>query len=182
MSTHPANCLTDRHLLLFGAIVQCYARYELLIQAIIVHVTGSDAATVLLLMCDSDFNTKRRTVLDLLRHRSIPMDQYDRVGEYLMVAHTHTGLLHDIAHANWVLSASSDSVQPDWILHPRESIKPLRDDPLAPDKPYIEREEDKIAYTLEDLDDIRHRLEENRRWFSDYLLVAHLVSKSGLLS
>ena len=37
------GCLSDQHLLLFGKIIQWFARYELLMQEIMAVVAGSDS-------------------------------------------------------------------------------------------------------------------------------------------
>ena len=66
--------LKDRHLLLFGKIVQWFARYELLMQQVMATVTGSDSASVMLLTRGLDFSGKRRALFDLLRHRTDRID------------------------------------------------------------------------------------------------------------
>jgi hypothetical protein len=86
------DCLTERHLLLFGIIIQWFARYELLIQDVMATVVGSDLAAVILLTRDLDFSGKRRALLELLRHWTIPLNQFDRISAYLMVPHTLTPL------------------------------------------------------------------------------------------
>jgi hypothetical protein len=110
------DCLTERHLLLFGLIIQWFARYELLIQDVMATVSGSDLASVMLLIRDLDFSGKRRALLELLRHWTIPLNQFDRISDYLMVPHTLTPLRNNIAHSVWIASSPPDSIQPDWIL------------------------------------------------------------------
>ena len=72
MSAVVAGCLTERHLTLFGAIVQWFARHELLMQKIIATVIESDSAAVMLLTRDLTFGEKHRALLGLLHHRSVP--------------------------------------------------------------------------------------------------------------
>jgi hypothetical protein len=69
------NCLTERHLLLFGTIVHWFARYELLMQQIMAVVLQVESGCILLLTRDLDFSEKRQALFDLLRHRKIPLDQ-----------------------------------------------------------------------------------------------------------
>lgn len=180
MAEKPLNCLTDRHFLLFGTIIHWFARYEFLMQAIIANVTGSDVAAIMLMTRDLDFSKKHSVVLDLLRHRSIPIDQLDRVGQYLTMPHTRTRLRNDIAHSTWILSESPHLIQPKWIFRLPPSIKPVRDDSDVSGEHYIESNEDKLSYSLDDLEDIVAGLAENYRRFSEYLLQVGLIHRSAL--
>ena len=110
------GCLTERHLQLFGAIIQWFARYEWLMQEVMATVAGSNSGSVMLLTRGLDFSGKRQALFDLLRHRTVPLDRYDRINGYLMVPHTLTPLRDDIAHSTWIPGPSSNSIQPDWIL------------------------------------------------------------------
>jgi len=169
------DCLSERHLLLFGTIIQWFARYELLMQDIMAVVSGSDAASVMLLTRGLDFGGKRQALLDLLRHWTIPLDQFDRISEYLMVPHTLTPLRNHIAHSAWIVSPAQNSIQPDWILRPLPGIKPLRDDPSVPSEDFVERDEEKIAYTLDSLTETVEILAENHKSFSEYLREVGLI-------
>jgi hypothetical protein len=165
------DCLTERHLLLFGTIIQWFARYELLMQEIMAAVTEADSGSVILLVRGLDFSGKRQALIDLLRHRTIPLDRYDEINRYLMVAHTLTPLRNDIAHSGWIPGPSSDGIQPNWVLRIPPSITPLHGDGL------IEREEDKVTYSLAELDEIVETLAVNYRRFVDYLREIGLVRK-----
>jgi hypothetical protein len=79
MSIVIPGCLTERHLTLFGTIVQWFARYELLMQKIMATVIGLDSAAVILLTRGLTFDDKHRALLGLLRHRGIPLDQFDAI-------------------------------------------------------------------------------------------------------
>jgi hypothetical protein len=161
-------------LLLFGAIIQWFARYELLMQQIMAKVAGSDTAAIILLTAGLDFTGKRQALLDLMRHRAVPLDQYDRIYDYLTPPHTLTPLRNDIAHAAWIPGPVHDAIQPDWILRLPPSIKPWRSDAEGPSDKFIERDEDKNIYTLDDLGAVVETLAENHALFLDYL------RKSGL--
>lgn len=163
--------LTERHLLLFGTIIQWFARYELLMQEVMAAVTGSDSACVMMLTRSLDFSGKRQALLDLLRHRSIPLDRYDRINEHLMVPHTLTPLRNDIAHSAWIPGPAANSIQPDWILRLPPSITPLRGEE------FVERQEDQIAYSLEDLGEAVETLVANYERLSDYLHEVGLVRR-----
>lgn len=162
--------LTDQHLLLFGRIVQWFARYELLMQQIMATVAGSDSASVMLLTRGLDFSGKRRALFDLLRHRKIPLDQYDLIERYLMIPNTLTPLRNNIAHSVWVPGPSSNSIQPDWILRLPPSVRPFHGEV------FVVNQEDKIAYSLEDLGEAVDTLAANYQRLSDYLHEAELVS------
>ena len=118
--------LTERHLMLFGTIIQLFARYELLMQEIMTTVSGADPAAIMLLTHGLDFREKRRALLDLLFHWTVPVDQYDRIGAFLLVPEELTPLANDIAHSAWVSDQSSSWIQPDWILRTPASVKPPR--------------------------------------------------------
>jgi hypothetical protein len=53
------GCLGEQHLLLFGAIIQWFARYELLIQEVISTIVGAELTSVIPLTRNLDF--KRQT-------------------------------------------------------------------------------------------------------------------------
>jgi hypothetical protein len=169
------DCLTERHLLLFGTIIHLFARYELLMQEIMATVAGSDSAAVMLLTRSLDFGGKRQALFDLLRHRTVPLDQCDRIAEFLMVPHTLTPLRDDIAHSAWIPSKSPASIQPDWLFRPRRAVEPLRNEPGAPEENFVARGHDKTAYTLDDLGEIVETLAANHERFSDYLHEVGLV-------
>jgi len=115
MSGMDLNCLTERHLLLFGTIIQWFARYELLIQEIMAASAGCDSGSIIVLTRDLDFRGKRRALLGLLRHHNIPLDQYDRINAYLMVPYTLAPLRDNIAHSAWAAGPASSWIQPDWV-------------------------------------------------------------------
>ena len=169
MSGSYFNCLSEQHLLLFGTITQWFARYELLLDEIIATIIGSDAATVLLLIGDLSFGSKRQVLLDLLRHRSISLDQFDRVYAFLDVPETLLPLRNDIAHSAWIRCENPNSIQPEWIFRSRPSIRPLHDDPHAPSESFVETAQDKIGYTMEDLIAMAARLATNYELFTSYL-------------
>jgi hypothetical protein len=175
MNKMTMGCLSEQHLQLFGAVIQWFARYELLIQEVIATVTGTELASVILLTRHLDFSGKRIALLDLLRHWTIPLDQFDRVSEYLIVPHTLTPLCTDIIHSTWTPGASSSWIQPDWILRSPATVKALHNDPTTPSENFVERDEDKVAYTLDDLSEIVQALATNHERFSDYLRDVGLV-------
>ena len=169
------DCLTEQHLLLFGTIIQWFARYELLMQDVMAMVAGSDSASIMLLTRSLDFSDKRQALLDLLRHRMIPLDQFDQVREYLKVPHTLTPLRNDIAHSAWIVSQYPNSIQPDWILQLPLRVKPLRDDSGTPSENFVECDQDKDAYTIDDLEDVIKALATNHECFLEYLHEAGLI-------
>ncbi len=168
------NYLTEQHLLLFGTIVQWFARYELLMEEIMATVTGAESSSIVLLTRGLAFEGKRRTLFDLLRHRKVPLDQYDMVERYLMIPHTLTPLRNDIVHSTWVAGPASNSIQPEWILRLPPSVRPLHGEV------FVERGEDRMAYSLDDLGEAVERLAANYELFLDYLREAGLVPLNDL--
>jgi hypothetical protein len=171
----PQDCLTERHLLLFGTIIQWFARYERLMLEISATVAGSDYAAVMLLTRGLDFEGKRKALLDLLRHRSVPLDQYDRVCSYLKIPHGLMRLRNDITHSTWMSVRYSNWIQPDWILQPPRRVKARRNDSAVSGGDSVEDEDDKIGYAIEDLEEIARTLSANHANFLDYLHDVRLV-------
>jgi hypothetical protein len=169
MNTVGPNCLTKQHLLLFGTIIHWFARYELLMQEIMASVAGCDSGSIIVLTSGLDFGAKRRVLFDLLRHRDIPLDRYDRINGYLMVPHTLTLIRNYIAHSVWISGSSSNWIQPDWVRRLPPSVKPFHGDGL------IETEQDRAAYSLGDLDETAESLASNYEDFSDYLREVGLI-------
>jgi hypothetical protein len=159
---------------LFGTIVQWFARYELLMQDVMATVAGSDSAAVMLLTRRLDFAAKRQVLLDLLRHRPVPLDQFDRIRGHLVIPDNLTPLRNNIAHSAWKPGVSATGVQPNWILRIPPSVKPSRGDP-AMSGTYLEDDDDQIEYTLEDLAQIVESLAGNYVLFLAYLTEVDLV-------
>ena len=155
--------LTEQHLLLFGTIIQWFAQYEALMHEVMAKAAGCDSAAVMLLTRGLDFSGKRRALLDLLRHRSVPLDRYDRINDYLLVPHSLTPLRNDIAHSAWVPAKTPHWIQPDWILHLPPAVRPLHGDE------FVERAEDKLAYSLQELGEAIEALVANYDGFAGYL-------------
>jgi len=156
-----SECLTERHLLLFGIIIQWFAQYELLIQEIMATISGSDLSTIILLTRNLDFDNKRQALLKLLYRGKVPLNQYDRISIYLRVPYNFTSLRNHIAHATWVQSKIPNSIQPNWILKIPESVEPLCGD--------------LNAYTIDDFEHVAQTLTTNHKQFLDYLLEISLI-------
>jgi hypothetical protein len=171
--------LSERHLLLFGAIVQLFAQYELLMQEVMTKISGADQAAIMLLTRRLDFGEKRRALLDLLYHWTVPVDQYDRISAFLLVPENLSQLRHDIAHTAWISDQSSSWIQPDWILRIPPSVKPLYPDPRAGSERFIERTDDKMTYTLQGLEDIVNSLASNYELLVEYLQQIDLIHKDA---
>ncbi len=113
-------------------------------------------------------------MLDLLRHRPVPLDQFDRIRGYLVIPDNLTPLRNDIAHSAWKPGLAPTGIQPNWILRVPPSVKPSRGDPASPES-YVEDNEDRIEYTLDDLSQIVESLAENYVLFQAYLREVGLV-------
>jgi hypothetical protein len=168
MTSPTPDCLTARHLELFGTIVQWFAHYELLVQDVMAAIAGADAAAIMLLTRRLDFAEKRRALLDLMRHRPIPMDQSDRIHDFLAIPDKLTGLRNDIAHSAWIPGAVATGVQPNWVLRIPSSVKPSRGD-AAIYGSYVEDPQEEVEYTLDDLSQIAATLAGNYALFLSYL-------------
>lgn len=178
MSGINRDCLTEQHLLLFGSIIQWFARYEVLMQDVMAVVSGSDVSAIMLLTRGLDFISKRQALLDLLRHRAIPLDQQEQVYRYLIPVRTLAPLRNDIAHSAWTAAPNAHSIQPEWILHLGPRVLPLRDDPGAPASNFVPTWDDKLSYTLDDLSKDVETLATNYHVFADYLRSVRLIRMS----
>jgi hypothetical protein len=170
MNRAPSTCLTEQHLLLFGTIIQWFARYELVIQEIMASAAGCDSGSIIVLTKGLDFSAKRRALFDLLRHRNVPLDRYDRINAYLMVPYMLTPIRNYIVHSVWISGLSSNWIQPDWVRRLPPSIKPFHGEGL------IENEQDKVAYSLEDLNETVETLASNYHGLADYLREVQILA------
>ena len=168
MATTPSDCITERHLTLFGTIVRWFAQYEVLIQQVIATVIGSHLADVMLLTKTLTTGEKRIALLGLLRHRRIPLDRFDAVNKHLIILETFSFLVSDIKHSSWIAGKASRSIQPDWILKPKPTIKPMHSGEDGRSQGVLEDYEDKVEYTLEELIEIVETLRGNYQSFSAY--------------
>jgi len=175
MSAAIPGCLTERHLTLFGTIVQWFARHELLMRKIMATVIGSDSAAVILLTRGLSFGDMRHAVLDLLRHRRVPLDQFDAVYRYLELPDALSTLCDKIEHSTWIPGPSPSSIQPDWILPRPRTIKPMYAAADTRSEDFAEDDDEKVEYTLDDLEEAAETLGRNYEGFSDYVREVGLI-------
>lgn len=169
MTTAQVDGLTQRHLAVFGAILQGFARYELAIEQAIAGLLRTDASSIAILMRQVSFMDKRMALLDLLRERSIPGDKWERIFAHLAVPARHVGLRNQIAHSTWAASPEPNSIQPDWILQWPPSIEPTLQTPRSEDN----------QYTFEMLDEIASNLAARHQQFLAYLNDVGLMPSAG---
>jgi hypothetical protein len=175
MNTVTSGRLSERHLTLFGAIVHCYARYELLMQRIMAQAIGADGSAVILLTRTMTFVEKRQALLALLRHRSVPLDQIDAIRDSLKLPSRMRVLCDDIRHSDWTAGVSKDSIQPAWIFNVSKTIKPLHRTADTSTDDFFEDDDDRAEYTLDELALIAQRLAENYAAFDNFLREVHLI-------
>lgn len=150
--------LSERHLFLFGSIINWFARYERLMVEAMARLTGGDLVSIALMTRRLSFEEKRRALLNILRHRGIPIDQYDRVNEYLRIPSGLVALQENIIHSTWVVHHEPNSVQPDWILDLPPTVQPWLG---ALDSDFIKGEDEKFGYTIDDLTEVVRSLSLN---------------------
>jgi len=175
MNTATSGSLTERHLTLFGAIVHSYARYELLMQRIMARAIGADGSAVILLTRTMTFTQKRDALLALLRHRRVPLDQVDAIRDCLKLPSRMRTLCDDIRHSDWTAGASKDSIQPAWIFNRPTTIKALHRTPDTNSADFMEDDDDRTEYTLDELAVIAENLAENYAAFHDFVSETHLI-------
>lgn len=168
------NCLTDRHLLLFGRIVQSFARHEALMEEIMATVSGADPTSVKLMTSHLPFGWKRATMLGLLRHRGVPLDRVDDVQSFFDPLHTMSHLRDDIAHSAWSQAEPNTTIWPSWLsASPRTAVKAVHD--IGPGKTYFEDFPERFTYTLEQLAEIADGLDQNETALRQYLAANDLA-------
>jgi hypothetical protein len=158
--------LTERHMLLFGTIVQWFARYERLMVEATARLAGVDSTSAALMTRELRFEEKRRAFLNILRYRKVPIDQYDRVCEYLRVPHALSALRDNIVHATWTAGRQANSVQPDWVLNAPANVQPSLG---GVDAEFIKGQDEKVGYTLDDLAEAARTLSLNYAALASYV-------------
>ncbi|HLH50844.1 MAG TPA: hypothetical protein VKV96_16000 [Roseiarcus sp.] len=153
-----AQSVTERHLFLFGSIINWFARYERLIAQAMAELAGADYVSVALMTRGLSFEERRRALLSILRHRKVPMDQCDRVSEYLRIPHKLVTLQEEIVHSVWIVNRELNSVQPDWILNLPPTVQPWL---AAINGGLVEDEAEKVGSTIDDLTEVVRSLSLN---------------------
>jgi hypothetical protein len=88
---------------------------------------------------------------------------------------TFVPLLNDILHSAWIAGGSPHSIQPDWILCLPSTIKAMHADVDTPPGSFIENDQDRTHYSVDDLADIAEDLAMNHEPFSGYLREVGLI-------
>jgi hypothetical protein len=175
MANDAPTDLTQQHLLLFGTIIQCFARYEVLMQEIMATISGADVTSIKFLTAGLDFAGKRDALFSLLRHRAVPFDQVEQLRNFFQVVQTFILLRNDIAHSVWIEGTPQNSIWPAWLGHGSlTAVKALHDVGKSK-REFIESEEDKTTYTLEDLREISQTLATNFASLQQYAVGVRLA-------
>ena len=179
MTQDAQSHVTEEHLLLFGTIIQCFARHEVIMQQIMATVSGADVTSIRLLTSELSFTQKREALFNLLRHRAVPSDQIEQIRSYLQLLQVLTPLRNDIAHSVWTEGKPQNSIWPLWLSHgPLTAVKPLHDIG-GQTKEFIEDEGDKVTYTLNELKEICQDLTANSTGLWKYAVGNALVRSSA---
>ncbi len=162
--------LTQQQLLLFGTVIQWFARYEVLMQEIMATVSGADVTAIKLLTVDLDFIAKRNALFRMLRYKALPHDHVDQIQSYFQVVDAFLSLRNDIAHSIWVKGTPQNSIWPLWLTHgPLQGIKPSGAEGSAPSR-------DETIYSVEDLTEVSRNIAANFAGLSSYVAGLGLVT------
>ena len=173
MTKVTSNCITDQHLILFGALIHWFAQHEVLMQKIMATVSGADVTSIKLLASGLGFTEKRDA-------RALPLDQIDHIQSYLEALQTFTPLRNDITHSVWIEGKPQNSIWPVWLkADPLTAIKPVHNIGGGT-KYFIEDEEDKVTYTPDNLKEIVGTLERNYVNFQEYAAGIGLISSNAV--
>lgn len=145
-------------------------------QEIMATVSGADVTSIRLLTTGFNFGEKHQALFNLLRHRTVPIDQIDQIRNYLQMPHTYLSLRNDIVHSTWTDALPQNAVRPLWLTHgPLAALKPVHDVDKG-SKEFIEDYQDKVTYTLDDLREIGENLAMNYTGFRDYITKVGLAA------
>jgi hypothetical protein len=84
-------------------------------------------------------------------------------------------LCDDIKHSDWTAGASKDSIQPAWIFNRSTTIKALHRTLDTNSADFMEDDDDRTEYTLDELAVIAENLAENYAAFHDFVCDTHLI-------
>jgi len=168
MAETQQDCLTERHLAMFGRIIHWFARYETVIDRVIAELAGSDVACMAVLTRNHGFAAKRLALLDLMRLRELPSDRWERVHAYLAVPDGQASLRDAIAHSTWIAAPGPHSIQPNWVLRQASAVEPMNQRPGATGA---------VTYSLDDLGQIVGALADNCARLTSYLQEEGLLPK-----
>ncbi len=166
MAENNGGVLTERHLGLFGSIVQWFAQYELTIQRAIAGIMKAELPSVVVLTRELDFMQKRAALLDVMKVRRLPSDHWERIFAYLAVPAARVRLRDQIARSTWRSSPEPHSIQPNWILQLPAGIEPADLGPVS----------NSTSYPLDMLRQIAADLAESHERFVAYLAEAGFLA------
>ncbi|MBU6464254.1 MAG: hypothetical protein KGL35_11280 [Bradyrhizobium sp.] len=166
MKNPQGEILTDQLLVAFGALLQCFARYEITIERAIASILQTDVSNVAILIRHLDLMDKRAALLALLKSHSIPDDRWERIFAHLTVPASNIGLRNHIIHSTWMASPEPKSIQPNWILQLPPEIEPISSG---------QKFGDSSSYTLEMLTDTADNLTRSHERFVECLVEYDLI-------
>jgi hypothetical protein len=89
-------------------------------------------------------------------------------------------LRDDIGHSNWTAGASKDSIQPAWIFNRAATIKALHRTSETDAADFMEDDDDRTEYTLDELAMIAESLADNHAAFHDYAIKTRLIEGGAI--
>ena len=107
-----ANALSGEHLTYCGAIVNQFARYELIMLGVMATMLKVEVAPLGMIVSGLGYTAKRDAFLSLLRAKTMPPEHLAKVEEFDAAIHTYVGLRNAIAHSTWVEGTRPDSAKP----------------------------------------------------------------------
>ncbi len=152
-----------RHLMAFGAVIQWFARHELLIQTTMAGIAGIDLGTAVVLTAGLSYAAKRDALLSLVNTTDLPDEIADTIRRYLDDLHRHNGLRNAIAHSMWVQGSRPGAIKPMRLIVRRGVGRPMG---LAEDEPDHTVED--LLGRVADLAGLYHR-------FVEFLLARQLI-------
>lgn len=157
------SSVRDEHFRAFGAIIHMFARFEVLMIAIMNKITGADIPYLFMMMAELPYHRKRDTLLALIKSGTIPSEQIERVTWFLGELHKWNKLRNFIAHLAWKEGKRPHSIKPFGLSGRGGKVTAIGYDP------------DDRDYTDEELVDIANELESLYSRFQEYLFSVNLL-------
>jgi hypothetical protein len=111
-SAEPLSVLRDEHFRAFGGIIHMFARHETLMVGAMSMLLGIDTANLQMITAELPYRGKREALLAMIKIKSLPADQIERIAWFLGELHKYSALRNAIAHSAWKCGARPNSVKP----------------------------------------------------------------------
>jgi hypothetical protein len=111
-----AYAVQVQHLRIFGAIIQYFARLELLMTSIVAQLLQISMTDSMIMMAGVGYAAKRAALLSILENHDVPLDRKTKIIKFLDEFHKHNNLRNNIAHNSWLEGRRPNSIKPGLVI------------------------------------------------------------------